>query len=199
MRTPLLFCLVLLPVTTRCAFVEDGSSDLAGWTQNKNRLGGRQPAWEPMERPLRVMRGRKDGSTDALRRPHRCCGIVRRSCDIATMKCAAIALALQGASGLVAPRLTVKSSALNAATLEASPSDATKVILAKSDRRAPPAGPKTSRQRYTCTRAAPRPALLQKAASHTHPVRPAPPHPWLQKSTTASPRHQIPNNSPTTP
>ena len=35
------------------------------------------------------------------------------------MKCAAIALALQGASGLVAPRLTVKSSALNAATLEA--------------------------------------------------------------------------------
>ena len=34
------------------------------------------------------------------------------------MKCAAIALALQGASGLVAPRLTVKSSALNAATLE---------------------------------------------------------------------------------
>ena len=36
----------------------------------------------------------------------------------AIMKCAAIALALQGASGLVAPRLTVKSSALNAATLE---------------------------------------------------------------------------------
>ena len=36
------------------------------------------------------------------------------------MKCAAIALALQGATGLVAPRLTVKSSALNAATLEAS-------------------------------------------------------------------------------
>ena len=34
------------------------------------------------------------------------------------MKCAAIALALQGATGLVAPRLTVKSSALNAATLE---------------------------------------------------------------------------------
>merc|ERR1719201_2565828 len=37
------------------------------------------------------------------------------------MKCAAIALALQGASGLVAPRLTVKSSALNAATLEVAP------------------------------------------------------------------------------
>ena len=34
------------------------------------------------------------------------------------MKCAAIALALQGATGLVAPRLTVKSSALQAATLE---------------------------------------------------------------------------------
>ena len=56
------------------------------------------------------------------------------------MKCAAIALALQGASGLVAPRLTVKSSALNAATLEASPSDATKVILAKAiAARLPPA------------------------------------------------------------
>merc|ERR1719311_873023 len=37
------------------------------------------------------------------------------------MKCAAIALALQGATGLVAPRLTVKSSALNAATLEVAP------------------------------------------------------------------------------
>jgi hypothetical protein len=58
--------------------------------------------------------------------------VCRRSCDLAAiMKCAAIALALQGATGLVAPRLTVKSSALQAATLEASPSDATKVILAK--------------------------------------------------------------------
>ena len=57
------------------------------------------------------------------------------------MKCAAIALALQGASGLVAPRLTVKSSALNAATLEVNkPSDATKVILAKAiAARLPPA------------------------------------------------------------
>ena len=36
------------------------------------------------------------------------------------MKCAAIALALQGATGLVAPRLSVKSSALQAATLEVS-------------------------------------------------------------------------------
>ena len=52
------------------------------------------------------------------------------------MKCAAIALALQGATGLVAPRLTVKSSALNAATLEASRSIATKLS------RAHPAGPR---------------------------------------------------------
>ena len=50
------------------------------------------------------------------------------------MKCAAIALALQGATGLVAPRLTVKSSALNAATLEAS------ISLQKLSR-ARPAGP----------------------------------------------------------
>ena len=34
-----------------------------------------------------------------------------------------------------------------------------------SDRRAPPEGPKTSPQRYGCTRNAPQPALLQKAAS----------------------------------
>ena len=83
------------------------------------------------------------------------------------MKAAAIALALQGATGLVAPRLTVKSSALNAATLEASPSVAHSYPC-KSDRRAPPEGPKTSPQRYGCTRNAPQPALLQKAASHTH-------------------------------
>ena len=51
------------------------------------------------------------------------------------MKCAAIALALQGATGLVAPRLTVKSSALNAATLEAS------ISLQKLSR-AHPAGPR---------------------------------------------------------
>ena len=66
------------------------------------------------------MRGRKAASTVALRRPRMLDAIVRRSCDLAAiMKCAAIALALQGATGLVAPRLTVKSSALNAATLEA--------------------------------------------------------------------------------
>ena len=65
------------------------------------------------------MRGRKAASTVALRRPRMLDAIVRRSCDLAAiMKCAAIALALQGATGLVAPRLTVKSSALNAATLE---------------------------------------------------------------------------------
>ena len=52
------------------------------------------------------------------------------------MKCAAIALALQGATGLVAPRLTVKSSALQAATLEVRGSIATKLS------RAHPAGPK---------------------------------------------------------
>ena len=51
------------------------------------------------------------------------------------MKCAAIALALQGATGLVAPRLTVKSSALQAATLEVS------ISLQKLSR-APPAGPR---------------------------------------------------------
>ena len=56
------------------------------------------------------------------------------SCDT-IMKCAAIALALQGASGLVAPRLTVKSSALNAATLEAS-------ISLQNLSRAHPAGPR---------------------------------------------------------
>ena len=170
------------------------------WAQNKkpalgavSRPGSR---WKGLESDARTERRLRRRSQDGH---HIDAGIVRRSCDIATMKCAAIALALQGATGLVAPRLTVKSSALNAATLEAQkPSDATKVILAKSDRRAPPAGPKTSRQRYGCTRAAPRPALLQKAASHTHPVRPAPPHPWLQKSTTRLPRHQIPNNSPST-
>ena len=51
------------------------------------------------------------------------------------MKCAAIALALQGATGLVAPRInTVKSSALNAATLEAS-------ISLQNLSRAHPAGP----------------------------------------------------------
>ena len=65
------------------------------------------------------MRGRKAASTVALRRPRMLDAIVRRSCDLAAiMKCAAIALALQGATGLVASRLTVKSSALNAATLE---------------------------------------------------------------------------------
>ena len=51
------------------------------------------------------------------------------------MKCAAIALALQGATGLVAPRLTVKSSALQAATLEVH------AIAAKLSR-APPASPR---------------------------------------------------------
>ena len=62
------------------------------------------------------------------------------SCDT-IMKCAAIALALQGASGLVAPRLTVKSSALNAATLEVkSQCRSTTAILAKAiASRLPPA------------------------------------------------------------
>ena len=54
----------------------------------------------------------------------------------ANMKCAAIALALQGATGLVAPRLTVKSSALQAATLEVRGSIATKLS------RVHPAGPR---------------------------------------------------------
>ena len=54
------------------------------------------------------------------------------------MKCAAIALALQGATGLVAPRLTVKSSALNAATLEAS----TRVPSLQNLSRVHPAGPR---------------------------------------------------------
>ena len=71
-------------------------------------------------------------------------GLLTRMCDLSywhcasrqadsysKMKCAAIALALQGATGLVAPRLTVKSSALQAATLEAS------TIAAKSLARAP--------------------------------------------------------------
>ena len=52
------------------------------------------------------------------------------------MKCAAIALALQGATGLVAPRLTVKSSALNAATLEVS------IPSLQNLSRAHPAGPR---------------------------------------------------------
>ena len=45
---------------------------------------------------------------------------VQQADSYCKMKCAAIALALQGATGLVAPRLTVKSSALQAATLEVS-------------------------------------------------------------------------------
>ena len=97
-----------------------------------------------------------------------CQPLRRRPRVLAIMKCAAIALALQGASGLVAPRLTVKSSALHAATLEVKASVAQpKLSLQKRSPRAPPAGPKTSRQRYRCMRAAPQPALLQKAASHT--------------------------------
>ena len=97
------------------------------------------------------------------------------------MKAAAIALALQGATGLVAPRLTVKSSALNAATLEASPSVAHSYPC-KSDRRAPRADPKTSPQRYRCTRAAPQPALLQKThRTHTS-AEDAAPHLGLQKN-----------------
>ena len=59
----------------------------------------------------------------------------RKADSYCKMKCAAIALALQGATGLVAPRLTVKSSALNAATLEAS------ISLQKLSR-AHPAGPR---------------------------------------------------------
>ena len=64
------------------------------------------------------------------------------------MKCAAIALALQGATGLVAPRLTVKSSALQAATLEAS-------TIAANLSRAPPAAPRNqpaavSMQQQSC-------------------------------------------------
>ena len=62
-------------------------------------------------------------------------GIASQANSYCKMKCAAIALALQGATGLVAPRLTVKSSALNAATLEAS------ISLQKLSR-APPAGPR---------------------------------------------------------
>ena len=88
------------------------------------------------------MRGRKAASTVALRRPRMLDAIVRRSCDLAAiMKCAAIALALQGASGLVAPRLTVKSSALNAATLEVKASVAQPRLSLQKDRRArlPPA------------------------------------------------------------
>ena len=83
------------------------------------------------------------------------------------MKAAAIALALQGATGLVAPRLTVKSSALNAATLEASPSVAHSYPC-KRYRRAPPAGSKTSRQRYRCTSSPAEQQSLAKNASHTH-------------------------------
>ena len=115
------------------------------------------------------------------------------------MKCAAIALALQGTSGLVAPRLTVKSSALNAATLEVQPSDATKVILAKSiAARLPPAqkpaGSGTdARALLPGQRCCKKPHLTHTSAED------AAPHPWLQKSTTRLPRHQIPNNSPTNP
>ena len=72
------------------------------------------------------------------------------------MKCAAIALALQGATGLVAPRLTVKSSALQAATLEAS------TIAAKSLARAPRWPQKPARSGTDAPAALPSSARLQK-------------------------------------
>ena len=98
------------------------------------------------------------------------------------MKCAAIALALQGASGLVAPRLTVKSSALNAATLEVNkPSDATKVILAKAiAARLPPA--QKSAGSGTDARALLPGQRCCKKPHHTHTsAEDAAPHLGLQK------------------
>ena len=83
------------------------------------------------------------------------------------MKCAAIALALQGATGLVAPRLTVKSSALNAATLEASPSVAhsypCKKIAARASRR-PKNQPAAVQMHAHCSPAS---AIAKSRITHT--------------------------------
>ena len=93
------------------------------------------------------------------------------------MKCAAIALALQGATGLVAPRLTVKSSALQAATLEAS------TIAAKSLARAPRWPQKPARSGTDAPAALPSSARLQKThRTHIRGPRAAPPHLGLQKN-----------------
>ena len=78
------------------------------------------------------------------------------------MKCAAIALALQGATGLVAPRLTVKSSALNAATLEVANQ------CCKISRALAPPPPQASPQRHRCTNSPAEQQSLAKNASHTH-------------------------------
>ena len=83
------------------------------------------------------------------------------------MKAAAIALALQGATGLVAPRLTVKSSALNAATLEASPSVAhsypCKKIAARASRR-PKNQPAAVQMHAHCSPAS---AIAKSRITHT--------------------------------
>ena len=93
------------------------------------------------------------------------------------MKCAAIALALQGATGLVAPRLTVKSSALNAATLEAS------TIAAKSLARAPRWPQKPARSGIDAAAALLSSTRLQKThRTHIRGPRAAPPHLGLQKN-----------------
>ena len=88
------------------------------------------------------------------------------------MKCAAIALALQGATGLVAPRLTVKSSALNAATLEVkSQCRSRQLSLQKRSPRAsrrPKNRPAAVRMHAHCS-----PASAIASIAHTHP----PPHP----------------------
>ena len=133
--------------------------------------------------------------------PQTSCCDSPRSCAI--MKCAAIALALQGATGLVAPRLTVKSSALNAATLEVNASVAQPRLSLQKDRRArlPPAQ-KPARSGIYAPLVLLSSTRCKKRIAHTSAARSASPHLGLQKkypNAIAHPRHQLPNNSPTTP
>jgi len=119
------------------------------------------------------------------------------------MKRAAIALALQGASGLVAPRLTVKSSALNAATLEVKASVAQPRLSLQKDRRArrPPAQ-KPARSGTDAPAVLLSSTRCKKRIAHKSAARAASPHLGLQKKNPYPiplPRCHEPNNSPTTP
>ena len=149
-------------------------------------LRSRQAAWEQVRRPLRaIMDQNRRSPRSRIRLTTRQRGTTsaatRRSCAI--MKCAAIALALQGASGLVAPRLTVKSSALNAATLEVKASVAQPRLSLQKDRRArlPPAQ-KPARSGIYAPLVLLSSTRCKKRIAHTCAARSAPPHLGLQKT-----------------
>ena len=170
MRTPLPFTLHYSWSRPVAHLERDGASDGSRYW---SRLDSKQIRLEEPSADLGPLKEASESDTGPGSTPsHRLASglsapasaAVARLRPSAIMKCAAIALALQGASGLVAPRLTVKSSALNAATLEVkSQRRSTSVILAKRSPCAPPAGPKTSSQRYRCTSSAAEQHSLQKA------------------------------------